>query len=518
MSAHSSDDIHPLFREGNLEGYRRRLIRLWAWVSLFSLGLIFAVVQLLPQGTVRWPSVYTVLGAGLLTTVALVIVPWPRYRPEWLLSIVALTVAQIIGLIFTTGGGESPFFPLYLFVIILSAAYFTGPALAVAVAFVVAGSVGNHLTEPPTYSDLVEHLISVSVYVVAALVANLLFKGLKRSYARAQSQAEVCKTLYEASRLIHGESKSEPLFQKLLELARRATGAQYAALRTFDVAGGLTGFYHSGLSEEQLRHLKEPPLDVGVLGAITASDPPLRLEDLTRDPRHKGFPPHHPVMRSFLGVPITLRDRLLGKLYLTEKAGGRPFTLDDESLVATLAWDVAVAIEKLFLMEKIQTLAVTDGLTALYNHRTFQERLREEIGRAQRYSFTCSLLMIDVDDFKMINDRYGHLIGDGVLKSIAGAFQKFMRKVDVPARYGGEEFAIILPESDKKGAFVIAERLRAAVENFRFKASDGQTLHITISIGVAAYPEDADSPNALIGAADDALYEAKRSGKNRVAT
>jgi len=173
-------------------------------------------------------------------------------------------------------------------------------------------------------------------------------------------------------------------------------------------------------------------------------------------------------------------------------------------------------IQKALEHARTRRLASTDGLTEVYNHRTFQERLSQEIARADRYSRPLSLLMIDVDHFKVYNDTYGHPQGDIVLQDLARLLREMSRTSDTVARYGGEEFAIILPETDSVGAQKIAQRLREQVEGYAFPGKEimpGGTL--TISIGVATHAP-AGSKDALLQAADTALYTAKREGRNRV--
>jgi diguanylate cyclase (GGDEF)-like protein len=173
-------------------------------------------------------------------------------------------------------------------------------------------------------------------------------------------------------------------------------------------------------------------------------------------------------------------------------------------------------IQKALEHARTRRLASTDGLTEVYNHRTFQERLVQEIARANRYSRPLSVLMVDVDHFKLYNDTYGHPQGDGVLQSLARLLQEMSRASDTVARYGGEEFAIILPETDSVNAQKIGERLREQVERYPFPGKErmpGGTL--TISVGVATHIASG-SKNALLQAADVALYTAKRKGRNRV--
>lgn len=161
---------------------------------------------------------------------------------------------------------------------------------------------------------------------------------------------------------------------------------------------------------------------------------------------------------------------------------------------------------------RLERLAVTDGLTGLHNHRYFHETLAAEIKRASRTHQPLSLLMIDVDHFKRFNDSRGHPAGDDLLRSLGGVIRNELRTTDTVARYGGEEFAVILPDTARENAIEAAEKLRAAVE----KSFDRDTGRVTVSLGVAAYPVDAEGPQSLLRAADEALYQAKGSGRNRV--
>ena len=165
---------------------------------------------------------------------------------------------------------------------------------------------------------------------------------------------------------------------------------------------------------------------------------------------------------------------------------------------------------------KLIERANTDGLTGLYNHRCFQERLRSELKRAERYCRPLSVVMIDIDHFKALNDTHGHPVGDAVLCEVAQILQSQIRRdIDFLARYGGEEFALILPETDAESAMLCAEQLRKAVENHRFIGKNGETIPVTISLGVAQYPIHSSEREGLIIAADLALYQSKSTGRNR---
>lgn len=165
---------------------------------------------------------------------------------------------------------------------------------------------------------------------------------------------------------------------------------------------------------------------------------------------------------------------------------------------------------------KLQQLAVTDGLTGLYNYRSFRRQLQLEISRARRFGLPLSLLMMDIDEFKVYNDRFGHPFGDRVLRRFARLLQENVREVDFLARYGGEEFALILPGTDKTSGMKVAEKLRGLVERSYFPLEEElPSGQVTMSVGVASFPEDTEDEEELIRFSDEALYRAKHGGRNR---
>ncbi len=161
--------------------------------------------------------------------------------------------------------------------------------------------------------------------------------------------------------------------------------------------------------------------------------------------------------------------------------------------------------------------AVTDGLTGLYNRQFFDSSMRREIKRADRHSLTFSLVLLDLDNFKQVNDRHGHRVGDEALSACSEIIRESVREIDVPCRYGGEEFALILPETERTGAFIVSERIRSDVEErFRAGAIRNQRLDLSVSGGVSIYPIDSSTEEELVNMADQALYRSKREGKNRI--
>ena len=192
---------------------------------------------------------------------------------------------------------------------------------------------------------------------------------------------------------------------------------------------------------------------------------------------------------------------------------GRPFTDDDREVLHSLGAEAALALENIELHFQVRRQAVTDELTGLANHGRFQELLNAEIEQVRRYHHPIGLIMLDIDNFKAVNDTYGHQQGDAVLRSVARVLRENSRDADSPARYGGEELSLILPHTDLEGAHAIAERIRVSVEGLRVARTDGHgILRITTSVGVTA--STLGDKDALIAEADAALYEAKRSGKN----
>jgi diguanylate cyclase (GGDEF)-like protein len=216
----------------------------------------------------------------------------------------------------------------------------------------------------------------------------------------------------------------------------------------------------------------------------------------------------HPLRQGEAGRPPT------GLVSVARR--GHPFTPTERDLFNYLAGQAAVSIENVGLHETVQRQARTDELTGLANHRRFQEALSSELERSKRFGHSVSLLMLDIDNFKEVNDLHGHQQGDVVLREVARILRESSREIDEPARYGGEELAVVLPETDIEGAFNLAERIRARIEALSFDTTDeSDTLSVTASLGVASVAPGAGDGRALVAAADQALYEAKRAGKNK---
>jgi len=173
----------------------------------------------------------------------------------------------------------------------------------------------------------------------------------------------------------------------------------------------------------------------------------------------------------------------------------------------------ANSIQNAHYVDRVKQLAYLDGLTGIFNRRFFELRISEEIERARRFGTGLAVIMADIDQFKLLNDEFGHLLGDEVLRQVSSVFHQQVRKIDVVCRYGGEEFAVLLPQTDAEHALVVAEKLRTTVESWEFP---GVPRTITVSAGVAAFPTHGRNRDEIVRAADSGLYAAKQSGRNRV--
>ncbi len=218
-------------------------------------------------------------------------------------------------------------------------------------------------------------------------------------------------------------------------------------------------------------------------------------------------------IKSIICIPLKVRDEAIGTINAVQIEFARNFKEADKRFLTTLANQIAIAVENARMYNQMQELATKDGLTKLYNHSYFQEVLDREIESAERERTPLSLLMMDIDKFKLFNDTYGHQVGDKVLKELAKLLKKEVREIDTVARYGGEEFSIILPGTDEAQAYQVASRINEEVRNMVVRYEELE-LNITISIGLSSY-QLGSSKKALINQADQACYVAKNRGRDQ---
>lgn len=258
----------------------------------------------------------------------------------------------------------------------------------------------------------------------------------------------------------------------------------------------------------------DPSVGTRIARLVLEEGEPLVVEDLNRIGIQPAPAEWKYKTSSFLSYPILIGERRIGVMNFTDKAGGESFGRHDLELLKAIAPQIAVAVDRTVLRDRagrFEQLSVTDALTGLLNRRYLEKRLVEEIQRSRRHRFPMSLMLLDVDEFKSYNDRFGHPAGDKALKIVAGVLLDIIRGADVAARYGGEEFAILLPQTTSVEAAGIAERLRQRIERTEFPKR-----RVTVSIGIASCTNEIETPSDIIDAADQALYEAKNQGRNNV--
>lgn len=250
----------------------------------------------------------------------------------------------------------------------------------------------------------------------------------------------------------------------------------------------------------------------GIAGSVFAQKKSIISNLGQSDPRFKNFDSSKTTVSSLLCVPLIAKGEAIGVINISNKKDNQLFNKQDLEFMEALANQAAIAIDN----AKLYELATKDGLTKLYTHRHFFTMLDTELKRASRYNHVLSILMMDIDDFKTINDTYGHSVGDKVLKEVSAIIEKTVRKIDMPARYGGEEFAVILPETSGDEAVVIAHRLREKISQIDIKLKDGMHIKTSISLGISSFPDCGHDELALMEYSDKALYESKGKGKNCV--
>lgn len=256
----------------------------------------------------------------------------------------------------------------------------------------------------------------------------------------------------------------------------------------------------------------------GVAGWVAKEQKPLLVPDVSKDPRfYKKIDEISSFnTRSIICVPLTTRGKCLGVIELINKEEEDNFGPEDLILLTTMADYTAIAIENAKFFNKIQELTITDDLTKLYNQRFLHGRLEYEIERAKRFEYALSVIFIDLDHFKEINDTYGHLCGSKLLREAAMLFSGMIRSVDMACRYGGDEYLLLMPETTKKDALMIAEKLKNALGKNVFLRDESINARLSGSFGVATFPDDANNKNDLIHMADNAMYRVKNSTRNAV--
>ncbi|HNW34976.1 MAG TPA: diguanylate cyclase [Candidatus Ozemobacteraceae bacterium] len=319
-------------------------------------------------------------------------------------------------------------------------------------------------------------------------------------------------TLYEISQQINYANSAREIQQLILKKCIEGLKAGRGSVLLFnEETGKLIVDVAVGEGVEPISKRIEFAPGEGVAGRVF-EDQKLLLDNNPSEPNFKPYPGETGTMiRNIMCLPLLVEKRSIGVMNIVNKRD-EGFTEADTAFAGTMASQIALTIEKARLYE----LSITDGLTKLFVHRYFQVALDNELKRAKRYGSCVSLILLDIDHFKQFNDAYGHQMGDRVLSLTALILREAIRSIDVPCRYGGEEFVVVLPETDAQNTLGVAERIRKTVEAYDYPGLDGGFLKVTVSLGIASFPEHGTEKMDLIKRADEAMYWSKEAGRNRV--
>jgi diguanylate cyclase (GGDEF)-like protein len=373
--------------------------------------------------------------------------------------------------------------------------------------------------QSPTLEDFLARLGTIWIVgsVAYAVAHSMRFSEAKllktldvlneRTWELEKSQAQL-SNIYETIRALSGILDRESLLSEILDIGNRIFHLQKCQIYLTNVTADCLYLYAS-LQNGNKRIFQRPPMHVRDISSLRdIGDRTAMMMQLNYNNRESGS--------DALDIPLVSRGKVMGIMRVITEKGTLP-SEKERHLLIIFANSAAVAIDNSLLHKKTEELTTVDALTELFNYRHFRNKLSEELRRADRYRQRFSLLMLDLDHFKKVNDAHGHQTGNIVLRELSNVIKQCVRDVDIVARYGGEEFVIILPQTGDQDALVIAERIRSSIEKAYFSNSQGQRdIQITTSIGIASYPNGVRTMNQLLEKADQALYKAKSGGRNRV--
>lgn len=337
----------------------------------------------------------------------------------------------------------------------------------------------------------------------------------KEAEAQVLEYTKQLETLFDIALATSGTLDIGSLLDSIIEKILSVMEFEAGGIFLFDQqTNELVLKAHKGISERLVKKAEGLTSSQGPIARLALSGKPIIVSDIDLDSRLKHADTRIEGFEAFVAIPIIAKERILGLMAVgSQKA--RQFPPSSIHLLSTISSQIGMSIDNAQLYERALQLAFTDSLTGLYNRRYLLEEFDREFARANRNGSSLSLIMIDLDDLKIINDRFGHNEGDIALRELARILRLNTRTSDLAARWGGDEFVLLAPDTDTKRARIIGERIRSEVERSRPTAVD-QQMAIRVSVGIASYPAHASCVTELIKRADQAMYNAKGLGKNQV--
>jgi len=492
---------------------RKQAARIAAYLFIAS-GVLSAAALPLPQlPGVNRPMVIVLSAVSVIAGFVAYSLPWDRWPREASLFLLPLAFLVIA---FGNYFGSARSYSYSVFFIVAFAWIGLAHPRWTSIKFAPVAAVAYvwpilYRSRSAGAADAAAGALAIPVCVVVGEIIAWVVQGERRTRQSAQALARI-------SRSIGRHLSVRALSQSLVDEARIALGSEHAVLyQTDPETKTIAGAYASGIEQrfvDELNNLRGVNYEGGARLEILMKGQAIVVEDTSGQPEDDDLRERYGV-KSHILMPVMSQGELVGLLWCCESSHKRKYQPDEIELADAIAGQMGAAFRNARLYEKTLEAARQDSMTNLGNRRAFHERLESEVERARRHRRTLSLVLLDTDTLKNVNDNWGHLAGDRVLGRFASLLDRQRRTEDGAYRIGGDEFALILPETPSAGASILAERLRRRVQRERLGV--GEDLHLTVSVGVSSFPEHAVNADEMFERADSALYEVKRSGGNAVA-